>query len=36
MIHERPEDYILLLSDKEHILRTKLVNYVDYHGLLMA
>lgn len=36
MIHARPEDYMLLPSDKEHVLLTKLVNYVDYHGLLMA
>lgn len=32
----RPEDYMLLSSGKEHVLLTKLVNYVDYHGILMA
>ena len=32
MINARPDDYMLLPSDKEHILLTKLVNYVYYHG----
>ena len=36
MIHARPEDYMLLPSDKEQVLLTELVNYVYYHGLLMA
>ena len=36
MIHARPEDKMLLPSDKEHVLLTKLVNYLDYQGLLIA